>query len=61
MQQPQVTGYADIGEVRTEVRADACNRLLAAGWVLLGIYSLTTVGEMTQGALYGEQGKQKQR
>jgi hypothetical protein len=47
MEQPQVTGYADIGEVWMEVRAAECNRLLAEGWVLLGVYPLTTVGEMT--------------
>jgi hypothetical protein len=41
--------YADIGEVRLEVQAVNCNRLLAAGWVLLGIYPLTTVGEMGAG------------
>jgi hypothetical protein len=49
MQQPQMTGYADIAEVRTEVRAAECNQLLTEGWVLLGVYPLTTVGEMTQG------------
>jgi hypothetical protein len=27
--------YADIGEVRLEVQAANCNRLLADGWVLL--------------------------
>jgi hypothetical protein len=46
MQQPQGTRYADIAEVRMETRAAECNRLLADGWVLLGIYPLTTVGEM---------------
>jgi hypothetical protein len=56
MQQPQMTGYADIAEVRTEVRAAECNQLLTEGWVLLGVYPLTTVGEMTQGG--GEQQKQ---
>jgi hypothetical protein len=48
MQQPHLTGYADIGEVRMEVRAAVCNQLLADGWVLLGIYPLTTVGEMVR-------------
>jgi hypothetical protein len=57
MQQPQVTVYADIAEVRTETRAAACNQLLAEGWVLLGIYPLTTVGEM---APRGSGGDQKQ-
>jgi hypothetical protein len=46
---PQETGYAAIGEVRAVVNAATCNQLLAAGWVLLGIYPLTTVGEMTEG------------
>jgi hypothetical protein len=51
MQQPEVMIYADIAEVRTETRAAACNQLLAEGWVLLGIYPLTRVAEMTQGKL----------
>jgi hypothetical protein len=55
MQQPQVTTYADISEVRTVTGAAACNQLLAEGWVLLGVYPLTTVAEMTSG---GEQQKQ---
>jgi hypothetical protein len=42
----EMTVYADIGEVRMEVRAAACNQLLADGWVLLGVYPLTSVGEM---------------
>jgi hypothetical protein len=50
MQQPQVTTYADIAEVRMPVQAATCNQLLAAGWVLLGVYPLTTVAEMTEGA-----------
>jgi hypothetical protein len=40
MQQPQereVTVYADIAEVRMETRAADCKKLLAAGWVLLGL------------------------
>jgi hypothetical protein len=49
MQQPQGTGYADIAEVRTVTGAAACNQLLADGWVLLGIYPLTRVADMTQG------------
>jgi hypothetical protein len=32
-----------------------CNQLLADGWVLLGIYPLTTVADMTQA---GEEQKQ---
>jgi hypothetical protein len=46
MQQPHVTTYADIAEVRTVTGAAACNQLLADGWVLLGVYPLTTVVEM---------------
>ena len=46
MQQPQVTTYADITEVRTVTSAAACNQLLAEGWVLLGVLPLTTVAEM---------------
>jgi hypothetical protein len=55
MQQPQLTTYADITEVRTMTGVTACNQLLADGWVLLGIYPLTIVAEMTQ---EGEQKKQ---
>ena len=51
MQQPLPTTYTDIAEVRTVTGAAARNRLLAEGWVLLGIYPLSTVGEMTQGDL----------
>jgi hypothetical protein len=62
MQQPhvrEVTLYADIGEVRMETRAAACNQLLAEGWVLLGVYPLTTLGEMSEGRSRGEE-QQKQ-
>jgi hypothetical protein len=55
MQQPQLTAYAEIAEVRTVTGAATCNQLLADGWVLLGVYLLTTVAEMTSG---GEQQKQ---
>jgi hypothetical protein len=58
MQQPQVTTYADIAEVRTVTGAAACNQLLAEGWVLLGVYPLTTVAEMTPREADGEQQKQ---
>jgi hypothetical protein len=49
MEQPQVLVSADIGEVRMETRTAECNRLLAQGWVLLGVYPLTTLGDMTEG------------
>jgi hypothetical protein len=58
MQQSQMTVYADIEEVRTVTGAAACNQLLADGWVLLGIYPLTTVAEMTPRDTDGEQRKQ---
>jgi hypothetical protein len=54
MQQSPVTTYADIAEVRAVTGAATCNQLLADGWVLLGVYPLTTVGEMGSG------GEQKQ-
>jgi hypothetical protein len=47
MQQTHLTTYADIAEVRTVTGAAACNQLLTDGWVLLGVYPLTTVAEMT--------------
>jgi hypothetical protein len=46
---PQETGYADIGEVRTVTGAAACNQLLAEGWVLLGVFPVTGIGEMAEG------------
>jgi hypothetical protein len=58
MQQTPGTGYMDIAEVRTVTGAAACNQLLAEGWVLLGIYPLTTVAEMTPQDTDGEQQKQ---
>ena len=51
MQQQQLTTYADISEVRTVSGAAACNQLLAEGWVLLGVYPLTTLGESQRGDL----------
>jgi hypothetical protein len=61
MQQSQLTTYADIGEVRTVTGVATCNQLLAEGRVLLGIYPLTTVGEMTEGeSRNGQQQKQPQ-
>jgi hypothetical protein len=58
MQQPQGTTYADIAEVQTVTGAAACNQLLADGWVLLGVYPLTTVADMTPREADGEQRKQ---
>jgi hypothetical protein len=58
MQQPQGIGYADIAEVRAVTGAAACNQLLAEGWVLLGVYPITTLAEMTSGGPDGEQRKQ---
>jgi hypothetical protein len=37
MQQPQLTTYAEIAEVRTVTGAAGCNQLLNDGWVLLGV------------------------
>jgi hypothetical protein len=59
MQQPQVTTYADIGEVRIMTSTATCNQLLAEGWVLLGVYPLTTVADMTPRDTNGEQQKQQ--
>jgi hypothetical protein len=58
MQQPQVTTYADIAEVRTVTGVATCNQLLAEGWVLLGVYPVTTVAEMTLRETDTEQKKQ---
>jgi hypothetical protein len=58
MEQSQVTGYADFTEVRMETRAAACNQLLADGWILLGIYPLTMVADMTPREASEEQRKQ---
>jgi hypothetical protein len=54
MPEAQVIQYADIGQVRMERKSDfqtrsaECNRLLKEGWVLLGVYPLTTLGDMTE-------------
>jgi hypothetical protein len=58
MQQSHLTTYADIAEVRTMTGAAACNQLLANGWMLLGVYPLTTIAEMTPAGTDGEQRKQ---
>jgi hypothetical protein len=38
-----------------EVQAANCNRLLAEGWVLLGVFPVTRIGEMTEGQPSNEQ------
>jgi hypothetical protein len=51
MQQPherEVTVYADITEVLMETRVIDCKKLLTAGWVLLGVYPLTTAEDQAQ-------------
>jgi hypothetical protein len=53
MQQPHLTTYAEIAEVRTVSGAAACNELLADGWVLLGVYPLTAARDMEQGTVDG--------
>jgi hypothetical protein len=60
MQQPHVTSYADITEVRTVTGAAVCNQLLAEGWVLLGVYPITRVGEMTPAGTNGDGEQRKQ-
>ena len=49
MQQSPMITYADIIEVRTVTGATTCNQLLTDVWLLLGIYPLTTVADMTEG------------
>ena len=61
MQQLLLTSYADIVEVKTVSQAAACNELLANGWVLLGVYPLTAVREMEQGAVDGAKKQDIQR
>jgi hypothetical protein len=61
MEQPQVMVSADIGEVRMESRASECNKLLKEGWVLLGVYPLTTLGDMTEGGAKGAKQQEGQR
>ena len=60
MQQPQLTPYAEIAEVRTVTSAATCNQLLSQGWMLLGVYPLTTVADMTEGATGNGQEQKKQ-
>jgi hypothetical protein len=61
MEQPQVLVSADIGEVRMETRTAECNKLLREGWVLLGVYPLTTLGDMTEGEAKGNKQQEGQR
>ncbi len=61
MQHPHLTTYAEITEVRTVAGAAACNQLLAEGWVLLGVYPLTTVADMEQQPAAGERKQDIQR
>jgi hypothetical protein len=56
--------YADIGEVRMESRAAECNRLLREGCPPtggLGVYPLTTLGDMTEGGAKGAKQQEGQR
>jgi hypothetical protein len=62
MEQPhlvEVSVYADITEVRMETRVAECKKLLADGWVLLGVYPLTTVRGMEQQPANGQQAKKQ--
>jgi hypothetical protein len=61
MQQSHLTTYAEIAEVRTVTGAAACNQLLSEGWVLLGVYPLTTVADMEQQPAQGERKQDIQR
>jgi hypothetical protein len=61
MQQSHLTTYTEIAEVRTVVNTATCNQLLSEGWVLLGVYPLTTVAEMTERQpSEGQEQKQRQ-
>ena len=61
MQQTQLTTYAEISEVRTVTGAAGCNQLLNDGWVLLGVYPLTTVADREQQPAQGERKQDIQR
>jgi hypothetical protein len=60
VQQPQLTTYAEIAEVRAVTAVATCNQLLSQGWVLLGIYPFTAVAEMTEGTAGNGQEQKKQ-
>ena len=62
MQQPherEVTVYADITEVRMETRAANYKKLIAEGWVMLGAYPLTMVGDEARGRSRRQQSEQQ--
>jgi hypothetical protein len=61
MQQQHLTTNADITEVRTVTGAAICNQLLAAGWILLGVYPLTAVRDMEQVVAEGAKKQDIQR
>jgi hypothetical protein len=61
MQQPyerEVTVYADITEVRMETRVANYKKLIAEGWVMLGAYPLTMVGDEAHGRSRRQQSEQ---
>jgi hypothetical protein len=55
----EMTIYADITEVRQETRVAECKKLVADGWILLGAYPLTTVGQSPQRKHRKEQTEKK--
>ena len=57
----EVMIYADITEVRQATRVAECKKLLENGWVLLGVYPLTTVADMEQQPAAGERKQDIQR
>jgi hypothetical protein len=62
MQQPyerEVTVYADITEARMETRAANYKKLIAEGWVMLGAYPVTMVGDEARGRSRRQQSEQQ--
>jgi hypothetical protein len=55
----EVTVYADITEVRMETRAANYKKLIAEGWVMLGAYPLTMVGDEARGRSRRQQSEQQ--
>ena len=54
----EVMIYADIIEVQQATRIAECKKLLANGWVLLGVYPLTTAeGQAKRKSRKGQQEK----